>query len=283
MAATWPPPTRESPACCQCASDVGTPSGLPHSAATSVANPSIRFSTGAGTRDPTAVAAALHRDLFDYSLRLTAEPRRQRRAPLATPIRSVAMTDSSRFAMAELDDVPDDIRERILEVQAKSGFVPNVFLMFARRPAEWRAFFAFSRRSDGTRGVVADPRRPRTDRHHHLRAERLPVLRCRARGAATHLREEPPYRGRGRGQPPHRRPLPASACDPRLRHQGQLGPGGQGDADFEDLAEHGLDKEDVWDVAAITALFGLSNRMATAAGMVPNPEFYLMGRVPRTT
>lgn len=191
------------------------------------------------------------------------------------------MTDTARFAMAELDDVPDDIRERILEVQAKSGFVPNVFLMFARRPAEWRAFFAFhdalmereeSSLTRGERELIVTT----------ISAQNGCLYCVVAHGALLRIFEKNPLIA-DQVAVNHR----AADLSPRQRAildfatKVNLDPAAICDSDFDTLAEHGLDKEDVWDVAGITGLFGLSNRMATTAGMVPNPEFYLMGRVPR--
>ena len=192
------------------------------------------------------------------------------------------MTDTPRFAMPEIDDVPDDIRERILEVQEKSGFVPNVFLMLARRPAEWRAFFGFhdavmereeSSLTRGEREMIVTT----------ISAQNGCLYCVVAHGALLRIFEKNP-------QIADQVAVNHRTADLTARQRAildfatkvNLDPAAICDADFDALAEHGLDTEDVWDVAAITGLFGLSNRMATTAAIAPNPEFYLMGRVPRT-
>ncbi|MCX7815444.1 MAG: peroxidase-related enzyme [Tepidimonas ignava] len=192
---------------------------------------------------------------------------------------------SPRYPLPALADVPEDIRARILEVQAKAGFVPNVFLMLARRPAEWRAFFAYhdalmmpetvGRRSNLTKGeremiVVATS------------AANQCLYCVVAHGALLRIYEKKPlvadqvavnYR-KADITPRQRAILDFAMKVCQRSHEID-------DADFAALHAHGLDDEDIWDIAAITALFGLSNRMASFSGMVPNPEFYLMGRLPK--
>lgn len=194
---------------------------------------------------------------------------------------------SPRYPLPALADVPEDIRARILEVQAKAGFVPNVFLMLARRPAEWRAFFAYhdalmmpetvGRRSNLTKGeremiVVATS------------AANQCLYCVVAHGALLRIYEKKPlvadqvavnYR-KADITPRQRAILDFAMKVCQRSHEID-------DADFTALHAHGLDDEDIWDIAAITALFGLSNRMASFSGMVPNPEFYLMGRLPKGT
>lgn len=192
---------------------------------------------------------------------------------------------STRYPLAELADLPDDIRQRILEVQAKAGFVPNVFLMLARRPAEWRAFFAYhdalmmpetvGRTSNLTKGeremiVVATS------------AANQCLYCVVAHGAILRVYEKKPliadqvavnYR-KADITPRQRAILDFAMKVCQRSHEVD-------DADFAALHAHGLDDEDIWDIAAITAFFGLSNRMASFSGMVPNPEFYLIGRLPK--
>lgn len=194
---------------------------------------------------------------------------------------------SPRYPLPALADVPEDIRARILELQAKAGFVPNVFLMLARRPAEWRAFFAYhdalmmpetvGRRSNLTKGeremiVVATS------------AANQCLYCVVAHGALLRIYEKKPlvadqvavnYR-KADITPRQRAILDFAMKVCQRSHEID-------DADFAALHAHGLDDEDIWDIAAITALFGLSNRMASFSGMVPNPEFYLMGRLPKGT
>lgn len=187
----------------------------------------------------------------------------------------------SRYPSPSIDDVPADIRDRILEVQEKTGFIPNVFLALARRPAEWRAFFAYYdalMESDSGSLTKADREMIVT-----ATSARNKCLYCVvAHGAVLRIREKNPlvadqvavnYRT-------------ADITD-RQRAMLDFAMKVQADsdavdaADFARLAEHGFDDEDAWDIASITAFFGLSNRLSSVFGINPNPEFYLMGRVPR--
>lgn len=186
----------------------------------------------------------------------------------------------SRYPVPELKDLPDDMRQRILEVQDKAGFVPNVFLALAHRPAEWRAFMAYHdalllKEGGLTKGeremiIVA------TSAANHC-------LYCVvAHGAILRIYEKKPLvadqvavNWRKADIPPRQRAMLAFAmkvCE--ASHTVD-------ESDFEALRPHGFSDEDVWDIAAITAFFGLSNRMANVSAMRPNDEFYLMGRVPR--
>jgi uncharacterized peroxidase-related enzyme len=190
-------------------------------------------------------------------------------------------TPMSRYPAPELKDLPDDIRERILEVQAKAGFVPNVFLALAHRPAEWRAFFAYhdalmlketGSLTKGDREMIVTA----TSAANHC-------LYCVvAHGAILRIYEKKPLvadqvavNHRKADITPRQRAMLDFAMKVCLRsHEVD-------DADFAALRAHGFDDEDIWDIAAITAFFGLSNRMANVTGMRPNDEFYLMGRVPK--
>lgn len=187
----------------------------------------------------------------------------------------------SRYPLPELKDLPEDMRARILEVQEKSGFVPNVFLALARRPAEWRAFFAYhdalmlketGSLTKGEREMIVTA----TSAANHC-------LYCVvAHGAILRIYEKKPLVAdqvavnyRKADITPRQRAMLDFAMKVCLAsHE-------IGDADFEALYPHGFDDEDIWDIAAITAFFGLSNRMANATNMLPNAEFYLLGRVPR--
>ena len=191
-------------------------------------------------------------------------------------------TPISRYPVPELQDLPEDMRARILEVQEKAGFVPNVFLALAHRPAEWRAFMAYhdalllkdsGTLSKGDREMIIVV----TSAANHC-------LYCVvAHGAILRIYEKKPLvadqvavNWRKAEIPPRQRAMLAFAmkvCD--ASHE-------IGDADFEALRDHGFSDEDAWDIAAITAFFGLSNRMANVSGMRPNDEFYLMGRVPKS-
>ncbi len=188
---------------------------------------------------------------------------------------------TGRYPPPTLEQVPEDIRARILEVQEKSGFVPNVFLALARRPAEWRAFFAYhdalmlkegGHLTKGDREMIVTA----TSAANHC-------LYCVvAHGAILRIYEKKPLvadqvavNHRKADITPRQRTMLDFAMKVCLRSHEIV------DADFEALHAHGFDDEDAWDIAAITAFFGLSNRMASFSGMVPNPEFYLLGRVPK--
>ncbi|MGL4807945.1 MAG: peroxidase-related enzyme [Giesbergeria sp.] len=188
---------------------------------------------------------------------------------------------SPRYPFPSLDDLPEDIRTRILEVQEKAGFIPNVFLAFARRPAEWRAFFAYH----DALMLKEEGNLTKGDREMIVTATSAAnqCLYCVvAHGAILRIYEKKPLvadqvavNHRKADITPRQRAMLDFAMKVCLRsHEIE-------DADFSALHAHGLDDEDIWDIAAITAFFGLSNRMASFAGMLPNPEFYLMGRVPR--
>jgi len=189
----------------------------------------------------------------------------------------------TRYPLAEIDDVPTDIRETILAVQEKGGFVPNVFLMLARRPAEFRAFFAYhdaimlreeSHLSKGDRELVVTSISGANHCTYCVVAhgallriyEKRPLLADQV--AVNHRTADIDVRQRAILDFAH-------AVNSRSHEVDQ--------ADIEALAEHGLDAEDAWDIMAITAFFGLSNRVASVTAMMPNPEFYVMGRLPRAT
>ncbi len=191
----------------------------------------------------------------------------------------------SRYPAPELTDLPDDIRAKVLEVQEKAGFVPNVFLALARRPAEWRAFFAYhdalmvpesvgrsSGLTKGEREMIVTT----TSAANHC-------LYCVvAHGAILRIYEKKPlvadqvainYR---KADISERQRAMLDFAMKVCQQSDQIS-----DADIDALHAHGFNDEDAWDIAAITAFFGLSNRMASFSGMMPNPEFYLMGRQPK--
>ncbi|WP_225781752.1 peroxidase-related enzyme [Xenophilus sp. Marseille-Q4582] len=192
---------------------------------------------------------------------------------------------SPRYPAPTLADLPDDIRAKVLEVQEKAGFVPNVFLAFARRPAEWRAFFAYHDALMDPESVGRSSSLTKGDREMIVTATSAAnqCLYCVvAHGALLRIYEKKPLvadqvavNWRKADIPPRQRAMLEFAM--KVCNQSHE----LGDADFAPLHAHGFDDEDIWDIAAITAFFGLSNRMASFAGMLPNPEFYLMGRVPR--
>jgi uncharacterized peroxidase-related enzyme len=186
-----------------------------------------------------------------------------------------------RYPMAELADLPEDIRAKILEVQEKAGFVPNVFLALARRPAEWRAFFAYH----DALMLKEEGSLTKGDREMIVTATSA-VNRCLycvvAHGALLRIYEKKPLvadqvavNWRKADITPRQYAMLDFAMKVCERsHEIE-------EADFPPLHAHGFSDEDIWDIAAITAFFGLSNRMASFSGMQPNNEFYLMGRLPR--
>lgn len=184
----------------------------------------------------------------------------------------------SRFPVPELHDLPDDIRARIVAVQEKSGFIPNVFLVLAHRPDEFRAFFAYH-------DALMDKRSGNLSK-----AEREMIVvatsnanQCQycviAHGAILRVRAKHPlvadqvainYRKADIT------PRQKAMLDFAMKVSTQAW--GVGEQDFEELRQHGLDMEDAWDIAAIAGFFGLSNRMANVTSMRPNDEFYTLGR-----
>ena len=188
----------------------------------------------------------------------------------------------SRFPVPAVADLPEDLRRRILEVQEKAGFVPHVFLALAHRPAEMRAFLAYHdalllKEGGGlTKGeremiIVA------TSGANHC-------LYCVvAHGAILRVYEKKPLiadqvatNHRKADITPRQRAMLDFAMKVCL-HADAIE-----EADYAALRAHGFSDEDAWDIGAITAFFGLSNRMANMLALRPNDEFYLMGRLPRT-
>ena len=191
------------------------------------------------------------------------------------------MSMSNRYPFPDLNTLPEDIRASILQVQEKAGFIPNVFLAFARRPAEWRAFFAYhdalmlkteGSLTKGEREMIVTA----------TSAANQCLYCVVAHGAILRIYEKKPFVAdqvavnyRKADITPRQRAMLDFAM--KVSHNAQA----IDDSDFAALQAHGFDDEDAWDIAAITAFFGLSNRMANFAGMQPNPEFYLMGRIPK--
>ncbi len=192
---------------------------------------------------------------------------------------------TNRYPAPALDDLPDDIKARVLEVQEKAGFVPNVFLAFARRPAEWRAFFAYHDALMTPETVGRESGLTKGDREMIVTATSAAnsCLYCVvAHGAILRIYEKKPLvadqvavNWRKADITPRQRAMLEFAMKVCLDSD-KLS-----DADFAALQQAGFTDEDAWDIAAITSFFGLSNRMASFSGMQPNPEFYLMGRVPK--
>jgi uncharacterized peroxidase-related enzyme len=190
------------------------------------------------------------------------------------------MTRISRFPVPDVADLPEDLRDRIVEVQEKSGFVPNVFLALAHRPAELRAFLAYH---DAL--MDSDVGLSRAEREMIVVATSA-AWDCTycvvAHGAILRIRAKDPLLAdvlatnhRHAAISPRQRAMLDFALAVSLRPQEVE------DADLAVLREHGFDDEAVWDIAAITAFFSMSNRMAHVLAMVPNPEFSIMGRLPK--
>jgi uncharacterized peroxidase-related enzyme len=187
----------------------------------------------------------------------------------------------SRFPVPELAALPDDIRENILAVQEKAGFVPNVFLALAHRPAEFRAFFAYhdalmikdtGSLTKADREMIVTATSARNGCLYCVVAHGA-LLRIYSKNAlvadqvaVNHLKADITPRQRAMLD------FATKVC---------LNSSQVGEEDYAALRVHGFDDEDIWDIAAITAFFGLSNRMANVISMRPNDEFFLMGRVPR--
>jgi uncharacterized peroxidase-related enzyme len=187
----------------------------------------------------------------------------------------------ARYPIPELKDLPEDIRQCILAVQEKSGFVPNVFLVLSRRPAEFRAFFAYhdalmvketGSLTKADREMIVTTTSAKND-----------CLYCVvAHGAILRIYAKDPYVADQVATnylkadiTPRQKAMLDFAVKVCLDAQSV------GDADYAALHAHGFDDEDIWDIAAITGFFGMSNRMANALSMRPNDEFYLLGRIPK--
>ena len=186
----------------------------------------------------------------------------------------------SRFPVPKLDELPADVRARITAVQEKAGFIPNVFVTLAHRPAEFRAFFDYhdalmlkdSGLSKGEKEMIVVATSAANECQYCVVAH----------GALVRIYEKNPLLAdqvaanyRKADLTPRQRAMLDFALKTTLR-SAEID-----ESDFARLREHGFTDEDAWDIAAIAAFFGMSNRMANMTSMRPNDEFYLMGRVPR--
>ncbi|MBI5923045.1 MAG: peroxidase-related enzyme [Betaproteobacteria bacterium] len=187
----------------------------------------------------------------------------------------------SRFPVPELADLPDDIRTRILAVQEKSGFVPNVFLALAHRPAEFRAFFAYhdalmEKESGLTKAeremiVVATSN---ANQCQYCVVAHGAILRIRAKNPL--VADQVAVNYRKADITPRQRAMLDFAM--KVSQQSYA----IGDDDYATLRAHGFSDEDIWDIGGVSAFFGLSNRMANMISMRANDEFYLLGRQPKS-
>ncbi len=192
------------------------------------------------------------------------------------------MTAISRFPVPELADMQEDLRTRMLEVQQKAGFIPNVFIALAHRPAECRAFFAYH----DALMLKETPALNKAEREMIVVATSGAndcVYCVVAHGAILRVYTKNP-RIADQVAINHRKaeitPKQRAMLDFALKvclHSNEID-----EPDFAALREHGFTDDDIWDIGSITAFFGMSNRIANMISMRPNDEFYLMGRVPRS-
>ena len=189
----------------------------------------------------------------------------------------------SRFPVPELTALPQDIREKILAVQEKAGFVPNVFLALSHRPDEFRAFFAYH----DALMLKDSGNLSKADREMIVTATsaKNQCLYCVvAHGALLRIYAKNPLVADQVAVNHHKADItPRQHAMLDFAIKVCLDSQAVSDADYATLHAHGFDDEDIWDIAAITAFFGLSNRIANATSMRPNEEFYLMGRLPRSS
>ncbi|MGH8746140.1 MAG: peroxidase-related enzyme [Burkholderiales bacterium] len=186
----------------------------------------------------------------------------------------------SRFPVPKLEQLPEDVRARILEVQEKSGFVPNVFLALAHRPAEFRAFFSYHDALMEKEGGLTKAEREMivvatsgANQCQYCVVAHGAILRIRAKDPL--VADQVAINYRKADITPRQKAMLDFALKTSLEAQTI------GEPDFAALRAHGLSDEDIWDIGAIAAFFALSNRMANLTDMRPNDEFYLLGRVPR--
>ena len=186
----------------------------------------------------------------------------------------------SRFPVPELKELPEDIRERILAVQEKSGFVPNVFLVLAHRPDEFRAFFAYHDALMEKEGGLTKGEREM------IVVATSGVNKCIycvvAHGAILRIREKNPHLAdqiatnyRKADITPRQKAMLDFAVKVSIESSDL------DESDFEEMRQHGFSDDDIWDTGAISAFFSLSNRMADLTNMRANDEFYLLGRIPK--
>ena len=187
---------------------------------------------------------------------------------------------AKRFPTPSIDQLPEDIRSRILAVQEKSGFVPNVFLTLACRPEEFRAFFAYHDALMDKDGGLTKAEREMivvatssANQCHYCVIAHGAILRVRAKN--PQIADQIADNYRKADITPRQRAMLDFAMKVSVEANKIS------EADFADIASHGFSDDDVWDIAAISAFFALSNRIANVTAMRPNDEFYMMGRLPK--
>lgn len=183
----------------------------------------------------------------------------------------------SRFSVPTLEEMPEDIRQRLLDVQEKAGFIPNVFFLLARRPEEFRAFLAYH-------DALMEKPGPLTKAEREMIVVATSNLnQCQycvlAHGAILRVRAKDPLIAdqvavnyRKADITPRQRAMLDFAV--KVSHEAYA----VGEDDFVRLAEHGFSEEDIWDIASIAGFFGMSNRIANVTSLRPNAEFYTLGR-----
>ena len=196
-------------------------------------------------------------------------------APPASPPRPL-----SRYPVPKLDALPDDIRARILQVQEKAGFVPNVFATLAHRPDEFRAFFAYHDALMLKEGGLTKAEREMivvatSGANDCLYCIVAHGALLRIYGKNPLVADQVAVNYRKADITPRQKAMLAFAMKVATNSAAI------DDADFAALRDHGFGDEDIWDIGGIAAFFALSNRMANMISMRPNDEFYLLGRVPR--
>jgi uncharacterized peroxidase-related enzyme len=193
---------------------------------------------------------------------------------------------SSPYPTPEIKDLPSDIQERILQVQEKIGFVPNVFITLAHRPAEWRAFFAYHDALMTPESVGRESGLTKGEREMIVTTTSAlnHCLYCVvAHGAILRIYEKNPLLA-DQVSTNYRKANLSDRQNAMLEFAVKVCEKAHeiDDTDFKKLHHVGFNAEDIWDIAAITAFFGMSNRLANFTSMQPNPEFYMLGRVPRS-
>jgi len=187
---------------------------------------------------------------------------------------------AKRFPTPSIDKLPDDIRTRLLAVQEKSGFIPNVFLTLAYRPEEFRAFFAYHDELMEKDGGLTKPEREMivvatssANQCLYCVIAHGAILRIRAKN--PQIADQIAVNYRKADITPRQRAMLDFAMKVSTEAHGIS------EADCSSLASQGFSDDDIWDIAAISAFFALSNRMANVTGTRPNDEFYIMGRLPK--
>ena len=186
----------------------------------------------------------------------------------------------SRYPVPELEDVPEDLRARMLAVQEKAGFIPNVFLALAHRPEEFRAFFAYHDALMEKQGGLTKAEREMivvatsaANQCQYCVVAHGAILRIRAKDPL--IADQVASNYRKADITPRQKAMLDFAMKVSREAEAIAEP------DFERLRAHGFGDEDIWDIAAVAAFFALSNRMANFTSMRPNDEFYAMGRAPQ--